>query len=188
MAFDLCEHQKTQIIIKAAKLRRKELGMSVENNITVLHDEMAPLLGVVPKQMNSGEADHLPSPYEMTTPDKESSNELRTTLARKLIEQKQNCPKCGKQKSMELHDLCRSCDDFKAGWRSEWRCIGIRDKNGMKIIEPGCGHRELTKKFITQWISEFGKKDPEFADLLEKAGMLSKKEMGIPTVTDEGIK
>jgi hypothetical protein len=107
-------------------------------------------------------------------------------IAKKLIEHKQICPKCGKE-SMELFDICTGCADFKLGFRSEWRCIGIRDKTG-KIIDAGCEEKVKTDKFMGQWFKEFADADPEFKDLLDSAGMLSKQEIGIQTVTDTGLK
>jgi hypothetical protein len=184
MAFDPCEHQIRRIVIKAAGEIRKAKGLPEEENITVLFNETAPLLGVFVADLSSVKIDHLPGPYEIgQTP---VQNSQASKISKKLIEHKQICPKCGK-KSMELFDICRSCPDFKLGFRSEWRCIGIRDETG-KIVDMGCGEKVKTNKFMTQWFKEFADADPEFKDLLDSAGTLSKQEMGIRTVTDTGLK
>ena len=186
MEFDACDQRIRQIVIKAAIQRRIDAGLPEEKNITTLYNETAPLLGIPIVQMNSGMADHLPGPYEMDQTSTQMQNARMNEISKKLLEHKQICPRCGK-KSMEIFDICRSCADFKAGFRSEWRCMGIRDETG-KIVDAGCGEKVKTDKFMGQWFKEFADTDPEFKDLLDSAGMLSKQEMGIKTITDEGLK
>ena len=187
MDFDACDHQIRQIVIKAAGEIRKAKGLPEEKNITVLFNETAPLLGVFVQQISSVAADRLPGPYEMgQVPTETPQNTQMSKISKKLIDHKQICPKCGK-KSMEIFDICRNCADFRAGFRSEWRCVGIRDETG-KIADVGCGEIVKTNKFMGQWFKEFGDADPEFRELLDSVGMLSKQDMGIKTVTDEGIK
>jgi hypothetical protein len=186
MDFDACDHRIRQLVIRAAMIRREDKGLPPEDNITRLYKEMAPLLGIPVVQMSSNDADHLPGPYEMGQSPMKMPSARVNEITKKLLEHKQICPKCGK-KSMEIFDICRSCADFKAGFRSEWRCIGIRDETG-KIVDAGCGEILKTNKFMGQWFKEFADADPEFKDLIESAGMLSKQEMGIKTVTDDGLK
>jgi hypothetical protein len=122
MTFDPCPHHIRNLVIKAAKLRRKELGMDIENNITVLYNEMAPLLGIPVVQMNSKTIDHLPSPAEMKNKDG------------KLLLPAKDCPKCGEKQSVFPMSVCTSCEDWKNGYRSSWSCI-----------KKGCGYKELLK-------------------------------------------
>lgn len=156
MVFDPCPHQITQVIIKAAILRRKELGLPEENNITTLYKELAPLLGIPIARMTSGQVDHLPSPSEMKG---EGGN---------FVIPRKDCPKCGTKDGKILISLCPSCKDSEGGkYHSAWKCM-TRD----------CDEIEKSEKFLTQVLSEMG---IEF-----QSG--SKKEAGIQTLTDDGLK
>ena len=126
MDFDLCRHQVTQLVIKAGILRRAELGLPEEKNITILYGEMAPLLGVILEPVTSKTADHLPSAREMgfNTPQKD-------------------CPKCSG--IMVLGPICQSCKDaedgkYKSGYKCE-ACQFVDDK---------------TEEFFTQRLSRMG--------------------------------
>lgn len=116
MDFDTCEHRIRQVVIKAGIQRRKDLGLPEENNITLLYNEMAPLLGIPIVQLNSKMADHLPSPAEMKDADG------------KFIVPYKSCPKCGKMTF--LLPICQSCKDAEGGFMSGYKCD---EKNG------GCG-------------------------------------------------
>jgi len=189
MTFDPCPHQITELALRAMRVVRELRGDPEEQNATTLMKEAVMLFRIPPvwtRGMNSKTADHLPGPYEMGRAPMQIQNAQIGKIAKKLLEHKQVCPKCGK-KSMEIFDICRSCSDFKAGFRSEWRCIGIRDETG-KIVDAGCGQKVKTDKFMGQWFKEFADADPEFKDLIDSTGMLSKQEMGIKTITDEGLK
>ena len=156
MVFDPCPHQVTQVVIRAAILRRKELGLPEENNITRLYEEMASLLDIPITRMTSGQVDHLPSPSEM------KNDSGMFTIPRK------DCPKCGIKDSKVLISLCPSCKDSESGkYHSAWKCM-----------TKDCEEIEKSEKFLTQVLSEMG---IEF-----NPG--SKQDMGIKTLTDDGLK
>jgi len=75
------------------------------------------------------------------------------------------CSKCGEQK-LVINSLCGTC---KASQKGKFKS---------QVVCRGCGFTEVSVKFITEWYKEFGF---EF-----KGG--SKKELGIKTLTDEGLK
>ena len=139
MTFDPCPEKITQIVIKAAKLRRKELSLPEEKNITVLYGEMAPLLGIPVVQRNSNMVDHLPSPAEM------KDDEGRFIVPNKP------CPQCGK--ITFLNPICQSCDAAEGGkYKSGYTC----DKK-----HGGCGLiDEKTGEWITQRLKRMGMNVP----------------------------
>jgi ribosomal protein L32 len=139
MAFDSCEHRIRQIIIKAAILRRKEGNLPEDNNITTLYNEMAPLLGISVVQMNSRDANHLPSPSEM-------KNEKGEFIIPNKI-----CPKCGK--ITFLSSICQSCEAAENGlYKTGYTCD---ERSG------GCGFvDEKTGEFYSQRLSRMGKDVP----------------------------
>lgn len=158
MAFDLCKHQVTQIVLKAGAIIRELKGLPEERNITILYNEMAPLFGIFPVQMNSGEADHLPKLQEVIGNDGMPLVPL------------QKCHKCGKD-SMEIFGLCPTCEDAK----------GENDEPGKyktKFVCKECGYSERSEKHMVIWLQEMG---VEF-------GSQTKKELGVKTITDEGVK
>jgi len=109
MTFDPCPHQITQLILKAGSIIRQLKGLPEENNITILYNETAPLLGIAVKQMNSSDATHLPSPGEM----KDESG--------KFIVPRKYCFKCGG--TMVLGPICPSCADAEGGkYKSGYKC------------------------------------------------------------------
>jgi len=137
MAFDPCEHQKTQIVINAAILRRKEIGLPEEMNITNLYNEMAPLLGIIVVPMDSRMTNHLPSPSEMRN---EQGN---------FVVPRKDCPKCGGKETMLLTPLCHSCEDAEGGkFKTAWVC-------------STCQNKEKSEKFFTQWLNELSVEIPE---------------------------
>jgi len=136
MTFDPCPHQITQLVIKAGILRRKELGLPEENNITTLYDEMALLLGIVIAQMNSGMVDHLPSPAEM----KDETG--------KFVVPRKDCPKCGG--TAVLESICGSCKDAEGGkYKSGYKC------EACQFVD------DKTEEFFTQRLSRMGIEIPE---------------------------
>lgn len=161
MDFDPCEHQKTQIIIKAGAIIRQLKGLPVENNITLLDIETRVLLGIPPGQLNSKMSDHLPSPAEM-----------RTAIGTFIIPNRP-CPKCGK--TTFLNSICQSCEDAKdesgnVVYKSGYTC---NKQTG------GCGFvDEKSGEWITQRLSKMGIEVPTG----------TKESLGIMTKTDEGLK
>ncbi len=65
MAFDLCEHQKTQLLIKFGEALRIAKGLPPEKNITTLHKEACTAIGIEIVQPNSQNVNHMPAPHEM---------------------------------------------------------------------------------------------------------------------------
>jgi len=167
MNFDPCEHKIRQIVIKAAIQRRTDKGEPEEKNITVLFNEMAPLLNIVLVQMNSKIADYLPSPAEM----KNESGQF--VIPRK------DCPKCSKEKSFRLDPLCLSCSDSEKGtYKSMWFCGEKERGTNNLILGSGCGHKERLIESLAQYCVEH--------DIEIPIGF--KKDTGIQTSTDEGLK
>jgi hypothetical protein len=139
MVFDPCPEQKTQIVVKAGILRRRELGLPEEKNITTLYNEMAPLLGIVVASKSSRTVNHLPSPAEM----KDEKGEF--------IIPRKDCPKCGGSMTMPLGPICPSCKDseggiYRSGYKCEVKtCEYVDDKN---------------EEFFTQRLSRMGVEIP----------------------------
>ena len=166
MTFDPCEHQKTQIVLKAGAIIRQLKGLPEENNITTLYEETAPLLGVTIVKMSSQTANHLPSPAEMKD------------QAGKFIVRRKDCPQCGRKESMQLVALCQTCEDAEHGkYKTMWLCGG-KDLNGNFIPGSGCEAKDKSPKFYTQWMTEMGIEIPTGP----------KKDFGIQTMTDKGLK
>ena len=156
---------RLKIIRAGAEIRRSK-GLPPENNITVLYNETAPLFGIEPKPLLSTDADHLPSPDEMT--DEEG----------KSIIPNKDCPECGRKESMILGSVCAKCKDSEGGkYRSMW-CCGKLGRDRKIVPGTGCGFKEKSEKVMVQQMDEMG------IDYQNK----SKKELGIKTYTDEGLK
>ena len=86
----------------------------------------------------------------------------------KFIIPRRACPKCGTAQSLVLVSLCPSCEASEGGkYHSAWRCM-----------TKDCGYMEKSNKFLTQVLTDLG---IEF-----QTG--SKKDMGIKTITDDGVK
>lgn len=158
MAFDQNKHNMTQVILKAGAIIRQLKGLPEENNITILYNETAPLLGVLPQQTSSSEANHLPAPHEMKSEDGIPIVPL------------QQCPQCG-MPSMEIFGLCPSCEDAKGE-------NGEPAKYKTKFVCKECLYSEKSEKHMVIWLQEMG---VEF-------GNQTKKELGVKTITDDGIK
>jgi len=158
MAFDLCHHEKTQMVLKAGRIIRQLKGLPEEKNITVLYEETAPLLGIAPERRSSSDSSNLPTPNEMVFADGTPMIPL------------QKCPKCGKD-SMEIFGLCPTCEDAKGE-------NGEPAKYKTKFVCKECSYSERSEKHMVIWLQEMG------VDF----GNQSKKELGIKTITDDGIK
>jgi len=156
MAFDLNEHNRRQGVIDAAIQRRIDMGLPEEKNITILYNEMAPLLGIVPVQISSRMADHLPSPAEM----KDEKGEF--------VVPNKPCPKCGK--ITFLNSICQSCKDAEGGkYKSGYTCD---EKEG------GCGFvDEKTDEWITQRLTRMGREVP--TGTKESLGIMTKTDDGL---------
>jgi hypothetical protein len=136
MPFDPCQHQSTQIILKAGTVIRQLKGLPEERNITVLYNETAPLLGIEPIMLSSRDVNHLPSPSEMK--DEEGQ----------LIVPRKDCPKCGG--SMVLGPICPSCIDAEGGkYKSGYKC------EGCQFVD------DKTHEFFIQRLSRMGVEIPE---------------------------
>lgn len=158
MAFNACEHQITQIVIKVGRIIRELKGLPEEKNITIVYDETAPLLGLAPKKQKSSDADNIPELKDM----KSADGMLMIPL--------QKCNKCGKE-SMEIFGLCPTCEDAKGE-------NGEPGKYKTKFVCTQCSYSERSEKHMVIWLQEMG---VEF-------GNQSKKELGVRTITDDGIK
>jgi hypothetical protein len=158
MAFDPKVHEVKQILIKCGRALREAKGLPEENNITILYNEASMALGVPLIETTTLDSDHLPSPREMMNP-----NGLPVIPLQK-------CPKCGKD-SMEIFGLCPTCEDAKGE-------NGEPAKYKTKFVCKECSYSERSEKHMVIWLQEMG------VDF----GNQSKKELGIKTITNEGIK
>jgi hypothetical protein len=132
MEFDPCPHKMTQLVLKAGTVIRELKGLPKEENITLLYNETAPLLGLAPQQMGSIEANKFPAPSEMTDP------------KGKLIIPRMDCPECKNEKGMLLGPLCSSCADAEGGkFKSMWKC-------------NKCGYKIKSEQFFTKLLIELG--------------------------------
>lgn len=158
MSFDPKIHEVKQILIKCGRALRKAKGLPEELDVTVLYNEASEALGIPLIRTTTGNADHLPSPREMMKPDGMPVIPLR------------DCPKCG-QNSMQIFGLCPTCKDAKGE-------NGEPGKYKTKFMCTECKHEEKSEKHMVIWLQEMG------VDF----GNQSKKELGIKTITDDGIK
>jgi hypothetical protein len=93
-----------------------------------------------------------------------SPGEMKTQDGTFIVPRKP-CPKCGG--SMALNSICPSCTDSEGGkYKSAYRC------ESCQFID------EKSEKFITQRLTEMG--------IEVQTG--PKQEMGIKTITDDGLK
>jgi hypothetical protein len=137
MVFDPCPHQITQVVLRAGAIIRKLKGLPEENNITILYNETAPLLGVAVTQMRSSDADHLPSPSEMKDP------------GGQFVIPRKDCPECGAKSGMILAPLCQSCKDSDGGkYKTAWTCLS-------------CQYKEVSKKIFSQVLTDLGIEVPQ---------------------------
>ena len=158
MAFDPCPHKITQLILKAGAIIRQLKGFPEEKNMTVLYNETAPVFGLDITQFSSKDADHLPAPHEM-------KKENGTPIIPLRI-----CSQCGKE-AMQMFGLCRTCKDAE-GENGEIGKYKVR----FECME--CHFKEKSEKPMVIWLQEMG------VDF----GMMSKKNLGIKTVTNDGLK
>jgi len=130
MAFDECDHRIRNIVIRTGKIIRQIKGLPKEKNISILYDETAPLLGLIPSNLSSNNYNHLPTPEESARGNPNSP----------LV---QICPECGK-KSYVLRGLCRSCKDAEGGiYRTMFECFE-------------CKHKERSKEPMVVWLDRLG--------------------------------
>lgn len=165
MAFDACEHKLRQLVITAGQIIREIKGLPEELNVTVLFNETAPLLGIPVIQLNSRQdGGHMPAPHEM-------KNNMGN-----FVVPRRDCPNCGRKDGLSLKSICPSCTDSESGkYHTMYSCEEIGSEG--KLI--GCGFKtDKSEKFMAQRISE---ENPDW-----EGGM--KKDMGISTITDDGVK
>jgi len=164
MAFDLCQHEKTQLILKAGAVIRSLKGLPEEKNVSDLYVETCLLLGIVPKKVNSRNTDHLPSPQEMK--DKDG----------KFVVPRKDCPGCNGKEIVVLAPLCQSCADAEGGkYKSVWSCLQCGWKE--KLQEP------FMKALVNTW-RERGLSEEEISERLPSG---DKRVLGIKTLTDKGL-
>lgn len=162
MPFDPKIHEVKQILIKCGRALREAKGLPEENNITILYEEASLALGIPTIQTTTQDANHLSAPHEMMMPNG------------KFLVPRKDCSHCGKKESMMLMALCQSCEDAEHGkYRTMWYC-GKDDLNRTFIPESGCGTKEKSDKFYTQWLTELGVEIPTG----------TKEQLGIKTFTD----
>lgn len=158
MVFDPCPHKITQTVLRAGAVIRALKGLPEEKNITILYRETAQLLGIPILDLSSRDARKYPSIAEM---EKEDGSPLVPL---------QKCPKCEKY-SMEMFGLCPTCEDAKGE-------NGEPGKYKTKFVCKECSYSERSEKHMVIWLQEMG------VDF----GNQTKKELGVRTITDEGIK
>jgi len=158
MTFDPKIHEVKQILIKCGIALREAKGLPIEDNITILYEEASIALGIPFIKTTTLDANHIPSPHEMMNPDGTPKVPLK------------KCPKCGKD-AMEIFGLCPTCEDAKGE-------NGEPAKYKTKFVCKECTYSERSEKHMVIWLQEMG---VEF-------GNQSKKELGVKTITDEGIK
>lgn len=164
MPFDACDHKIRMMVIEFGKALRRIQGLSEENNVTILYKEALKTIGVIEVPITSRQVNHLPAPHEM-------KDEVG-----KFIVPRKDCPNCGRKDGLSLKSICPSCTDSEGGkYHTMYSCeeMGL-DRNPM-----GCGFKtEKSEKFMAQLMSEL---NPDW-----ESGM--KRDMGIKTVTDGGLK
>ena len=158
MEFDPCNERMRQLAIKAAKLLRPAMGLPEERDLAKLLQWIGPQLGVPPSASSRG-INHLPAPWE-------SKNEQGEFYAPRM-----DCPFCGKKMTMVLLPMCLSCKESEgAKYKCAYTC---KEQLG------GCGR--IGEKFEMSWsqkLKSMGIEPP--------IGM--KKDHGVQTITDEGLK
>jgi len=165
MTFDPEIHKVKEIIIKCGRALREAKGLPEEKNISILYDEASMALGIPMIETTTGDADHLPAPHEM-------KNE-----GGKFIVPRKDCPQCGRKDGLSLKSICPSCTDSEGGkYHTMYSCEEMGSFTGKPI---GCGFKtEKSEMFMAQRMSEL---NPDW-----QSGM--KADMGIKTVTDDGLK
>jgi hypothetical protein len=159
MAFDLEIHNVKQILIKCGRALREAKGLPSEKNISVLYREASEALGIPLIETTSVDADHLPAPHEMMSPD-----------GNKFVVPRKDCPQCGGKETIVLGPLCASCADAKdeegnIRYHTMWKCLS-------------CDAKDRSEMFFSQWMTELGIEMPTGP----------KQALGIKTFTDAGMK
>ena len=135
MPFDPCEATIRPLVIKAAELLREAKGMPEEKNITILYEEIAPLLGLSIKRMSTKDIDHPPTFMDDA---KQNPNSPWVII----------CPKCN-EKSYVIHPICRGCKDSENGkYKTMFLCFR-------------CNHKDRSEKPFIKWLNELGIEIPE---------------------------
>lgn len=81
---------------------------------------------------------------------------------------RKKCPQCKTENSFVLAGLCNSCKDSEDGkYKTAWICISKE-----------CRYKEKSEKYFTQWLKELGIEIPTGP----------KRQFGIKTITDDGIR
>jgi len=141
MDFNICEHHIRDLVLKAGVVIRQLKGLPEEKNITVLYNETAPLLGITPFQMHSGDINHLPAPAE-----------VRTDRGAFAIPRK-DCEHCGGKETVVLYPLCQSCEEAEGGkYKAAWTCQS-----------KDCGYKEKLEKPFIEILEELGVEIPNGA-------------------------
>jgi hypothetical protein len=127
--FDACLHQIRRLAIKAGKEIRKAKGLPEEKNITLIYNEVAPLLGLSPEPLDSLiHGSKTPSPHE-------------TMVNGRPLIPRADCPQCGEKDTLIPSSICRTCEDWEQGFRSRYRCLN-------------CNYEEKFTKTLSEWASE----------------------------------
>jgi len=165
MAFDPEIHKIKDIIVKCGRALREAKGLPEELNISILYEEASLALNLPLIVTTTREANHLPAPYEMV-----GSNGMP-------IIPRKDCPQCGRKDGLSLKSICPSCTDSEGGkYHTMYSCEEFGSFTGKPI---GCGFKtEKSEMFMVQRMSEL---NPNW-----QSGM--KADMGIKTVTDDGLK
>jgi len=159
MEFDLCKFQVNNVLVKAGKLIRQLKGLPEERDISKLCREAALLLGIPIEQTLFTSKEASVLPRAQDI----SNGKNNFYIPRK------DCPVCKAEKSLILVSLCPTCKDAEGGkYHSAWRCD---NKECMATIDK-------SEKFITQALKDLGQEVPTG----------TKEELGIKTLTDEGVK
>ena len=167
------------LVISAGEKLREERGLPKVDDLEALFKDTAIELGLFPEKMEVSQSfpepskkqivDHLPAPHEIT--DEKGEYFLP----------REDCPNCGRVKNVVIYYLCQSCAEAKDEQGNRYMSIqlcGERNRQNQLIPGSGCGYKKVNKKSIVQWLDETGK----------DWRSMSKRQMGIKTYTDQGIK
>ncbi len=167
MPFNPEIHNVKQILIKCGRALREAKGLPPEKNISILYREASIALGIPLIETTSVDANHLPAPHEMMSPN-----------GTKFVVPRKDCPDCGRKENMIFGPICPSCEDSEKGkFKTMWFC-GEMDHQRKLIPDTGCGRKERSEKFFSQWMTELGIEMPTGP----------KQALGIKTFTDSGLK
>jgi hypothetical protein len=172
MTFDACEHRIRQLILQAGRVIRQLKGLPETNDLTLLYEETAPLVGQPLNRLSSlRDGNRLPTPQEMA---QGKAGHTPYFSAHNIVPPKP----CACGKKLVLSSICGSCIDSEKGkYKTMWYC-GTMDKDRNLVPGTGCGRKEKSDKFYLQWLNELV---PDWESTM-------KQQAGIKTVTDEGLK